>query len=418
MVLMLSVCHAAPAAATTVGGSSVSALGGFVLSKGQLRLPAYSSVYRGEEFEPALDTTSEVGVESFGPGARGWSSLALEDSSEPNFVGGVPAIAASATAIAAAWVSGSRLLSEQLGGSAAGPPTTHPTQGKVGAFDIALGPGGARAVSWSDDSGTQIQVVSALGVSSPPAQVSPTTAAAVTVTADGAGGWWVVTLAARELTAIDMSEAGFAGPPLPLPYTARARPPSHLLAQRSWLAIADGRGGLWIGLPHALIHATATGQVRTVARTGLVALASGDDVSALVEESGRAVVVRTVGASLGPPIRLPDAGVVIDVAFDAARKVIVLLTGEGAGGVVALREISTSGHVRRSQALPECRGRQYGQVEASGGLIAVSCTGARSETENAGCGGCSRDGRTNRYILLRGGRELGSHSYFEGSEGF
>jgi hypothetical protein len=417
LLLVFSASAAAPAAATTVGGYGVSAAGGFVLSAGRLMLPTFSFVYRGEEFEPALDTTASVSIESFGPRDRGWRGLTLESSTKQDFVSGVPAIAVSGAVSAAAWVSGSHLRTALLGERAAGQQTTYPAQGKVGAFDVALDPAGARAVSWSDEAGTHLQIIPELEISSPPAPVSATKAAAMTVTADGGGGWWVVMLAARKLTAIDMSGAGVARRPVQLPYTAaEARRSSHLLVPRSWLALADGHGGLWIGLPRALLHTTATGQVRSVAVGGPMAIAAGQGVSALAQESGRTVAVRTLGVRLGPPIRVSNAGVLMDLAFDASRDVILLLTTDNAGGAVVLREISTSGRIRRSQALPECRHRQDGQIEASEGLVAVSCAGPRVESEQ--CGGCSSDYRTNHYILLRAGHELRSKAFIEGSEQF
>jgi hypothetical protein len=70
--------------------------------------------------------------------------------------------------------------------------------------------------------------------------------------------------------------------------------------------------------------------------------------------------------------------------------------------------------VRRSQTLAYCRNRQSGQVEASGGLIAVSCAGRYFNAESVQTGGDERYGRNDLYHLLRTGRESRGNSYFEG----
>lgn len=404
---------AAPAAATTVGGSSTSADGAFVLSAGRLVLPTFSTENMGEAGPYPPVTTTDVGVQSFGPGDRHWRHVTLDRSTAGT---GVPAIAARGATSAATWIGASGLQSALLGAHGARAGTTHAAVGKVRDFGVAVGPGGTRAVAWSDDTGTHIQVVSGEGVPSPPTPVSLASAQTVTVSADDSGGWWVVTAAAGRLTAIDVSAAGGAGPPRDLASSAAsAGARGHLLGERSWLALADGHGGLWVGLPHALLHVTATTRSRALATSGFLALAGGDRASALAQDAGRGdVVVRTIGARLGRAIRLRHAGFVIDVAFDAARRAIELLAGEP-HGVVRLSEISTAGHVRRSQTLAYCRNRQSGQVEASGGLIAVSCAGRYFEAENVVGGGSGQYGRNNLYQLLRAGRKLRGNSYSEGS---
>lgn len=403
----------APAAATTVGGLSESADGAFVLSAGRLMLPTFSTENMGEAGPYPPVTTTDVGVQSFGPGDRHWRHVTLDRSTAGT---GVPAIASRGATSAAAWIGASGIESALLGARGARASAMHAVAGKVGDFDVAVGPGGTRAAAWSDDTGTHIQVVSGAGVPSPSVPVSLASAKPVTVTADDSGGWWVVTAAAGRLTAIDVSAAGGAGPPVDLASSAAsggAR--GHLLGDRSWLADADGHGGLWVGLPHALLHVAATTRSRALATDGFLALAGGDGASALAQDAGHGdVVVRTLGARLGRAIRLRHAGFVIDVAFDAARRAIELLAGEP-HGVVRLSEISTAGHVRRSQTLVYCRNRQSGQVEASGGLIAVSCAGRYFEAENVVGGGSGQRGRNNHYQLLRAGRKLRGNSYFEGS---
>jgi hypothetical protein len=404
---------AAPAAATTVGGFSTSADGAFVLSAGRLMLPTFSTDNMGEAGPYPPVTTTDIGVRSFGPDDRHWRYVTLDQSAAG---AGVPAIAARGATSAAAWIGASGLESALLGARAAHTSAMHAAGGKVGDFDVAVGAGGTRAVAWSDDTGTHIQVVSGAGVPPQPVPVSPASAQTVTVTADDSGGWWVVMVAGGRLTTIDVSAAGGAGPPVDLASSAAsAGAPGHLLGDRSWLALADGHGGLWVGLPHALLHVTGTTRSRALATGGFLALADGDRASALAQDAGRGdIVVRTIGARLGRAIRLRHAGFVIDIAFDAPRRAIELLAGEP-HGVVRLSEISTAGHVRRSQTLAYCRNRQSGQVEASGGLIAVSCAGRNFDAENVQTGGDEQHGRNNLYLLLRAGRKLRGNSYFEGS---
>ncbi len=403
---------AAPAVATTVGGFSTWADGAFVLSGGRLVLPNFSTDNMGEAGPYPPVTTTDVGVQSFGPGDRHWRHVTLDQSTAGT---GVPAIAARGATSAAAWIGAFGLQSALLGAHGARAGAMHAAAGKVRDFDVAVGPGRTRAVVWSDDSGTHIQVVSGAGVPSPSAPVSLASAQTVTVTADDSGGWWVVTAAAGRLTAIDVSAAGGAGPPRDLASSsASAGARGHLLGERSWLALADGHGGLWVGLPHALLHVTAITRARSLATSGFLALAGGDRASALAQDAGRGdIVVRTLGARLGRAIRLRHAGFVIDVAFDAARRAIELLAGEP-HGVVRLSEISTAGHVRGSQTLAYCRNRQSGQVEASGGLIAISCAGRYFNAESVQTGGDEQYGRNNLYQLLRAGRKLRGSSYFEG----
>ncbi|HYM44929.1 MAG TPA: hypothetical protein VES65_02045 [Solirubrobacteraceae bacterium] len=405
---------AAPAAATTVGGLSTSADGAFVLSAGRLVLPTFSTDNMGEAapYPPGPVTTTDIGVQSFGQGDRHWRYVTLDQSTAGT---DVPAIAARGATSAAAWIGASGLESALLGAQGAHASAMHVAVGKVGDFDVAVGPGGTRAVAWSDDTGTHIQGVSGAGVPSPSVAVSLASAQTVTVAADDSGGWWVVTAAAGRLTAIDVTAAGGAGPPVDLASSAASTgAPGHLLGDRSWLALADGHGGLWVGLPHALLHVTAATRARALATGGFLALADGDRASALAQDAGRSeIVVRTLGARLGRAIRLRHAGFVIDVAFDAARGAIELLAGEP-HGVVRLSEISTTGHVRRSQTIAYCRNRQSGQVEASGGLVAVSCAGRYFEAESVQTGGDEQYGRNNLYHLLRAGRALRGNGYFEG----
>ena len=420
VLVFLSAGRAAPAGATTVGGSRTSTLGAFVLSGGRLVLPRFSLVNLGQYFEPATAITRDVSIQSFGAGDRGWQGLSLDRSNEELPARGVPAIAARAGANAAAWIGATGLQSALLGPRAVRVQTPAPTHGEARDFDVALGAGAGRAVAWSDDVGTYLQVVSEAGVPSAPVLVSPASARVVTVTANDDGGWWVTMLAAGGLTAIDVDANGGATPVHLASSLATRGASDRLLDRRAWTAVSDGHGGLWVALPHALLHTTAGGPVRTLASGGFLALAlaGGDGASAVAQDSGRDVLVRTLGARLGRVIRLPGAGFVIDVAFDASRRVIVLLTGERRRGVVRLREISTSGRVRRSQLLPACAHRQSGQVEASEGLVAVSCAGRETEAESVHSGGDMVDGRTDTYLLLRGGHELRANSYFEGSEDF
>ena len=371
----------APAAATTVGGLSESADGAFVLSAGRPMLPTFSTENMGEAGPYPPVTTTDVGVQSFGPGDCHWRHVTLDRSTAGT---GVPAIASRGATSAAAWIGASGLESALLGARGARASAMHAVAGKVGDFDVAVGPGGTRAAAWSDDTGTHIQVVSGAGVPSPSVPVSLASAKPVTVTADDSGGWWVVTAAAGRLTAIDVSAAGGAGPPVDLASSAAsggAR--GHLLGDRSWLADADGHGGLWVGLPHALLHVAATTRSRALATGGFLALAGGDGASALAQDAGHGdVVVRTLGARLGRAIRLRHAGFVIDVAFDAARRAIELLAGEP-HGVVRLSEISTAGHVRRSQTLVYCRNRQSGQVEAWAASSPSPARGATSKPKTS-----------------------------------
>jgi hypothetical protein len=418
LVLLLSADYAVPAGATTVGGSRTSTLGPFVLSAGRLMLPRFSLVNLGPYFEPATAITRAVSIQSLGTGDRGWQGLSLDRSNEELPTRGLPAIAARASASAAAWIGASGLQSALLGPRAVRVQAAHPANGEVRDFDVALGAGGRRAVVWSDDIGTHLQVVSEDGVSSAPVLVSSASARTVMVTTNDNGGWWVTMLGAGGLTAIDVDATGGATPVHLASSLATPGASDRLLDRRAWTALSDGHDGLWVGLPHALLHTTASGPVRTLASGGFLALAGGDGASAVAQSSGRDVLVRTLGARLGRAIRLADAGFVIDVAFDAARRVIVLLTGERNRGVVRLREISPSGRVRRSQALAACAHRQKGQVEASEGLVAVSCAGPETEAESVHSGGDMVDGRTNAYLLLRAGRKLRANSYFEGSEDF
>jgi hypothetical protein len=401
-----------PAGATTVGGQAISADGAFVLSGGRLLLPTFHTVNQGQYGPP--ETRTDVGIQSFGPHDGGWRELTLDT---PTAGAGVPVIAARGASTAIAWIGTSGLQSALLGPAAPIARTTHTGEGEVGEYAVAVGPGGSRAIAWSDGAGTHVQVVSKAGVVSPSVSIGSTSAQSVTVSADDSGGWWVVILTGGHLSATDLSSTGVLGAPVRLAYSAlRVGRSDRLLVHRAWLALADGHGGLWVGLPYSLVHVSAAGQARTLAAGGFLALAEGEHASAFAQDIGRDdVVVRILGASLGPAIRLDHAGLLMDVAFDAPRRMIVLLTAEH-GPVVRLREITLVGQVRRSQMLAGCRHRQSGQIEASAGLIAVSCAGRAADVESGGGG--STEGRYNRYLLLRAGRKLRGNSYFDGSENF
>jgi hypothetical protein len=134
---------------------------------------------------------------------------------------------------------------------------------------------------------------------------------------------------------------------------------------------------------------------------------------ALASHTGRRdISVRTIAGGPRRAVRLARRRLLIDAAVDAATRTTYVLSGDARGNV-RLTEIARDG-AHRSHALRFCRRRQAGQVEASGGLVAVACAGRVTSGESVLTGGDSAFGRNEVYLLLRGGKLLRRQSFFEG----
>src|SRR3954470_7433322 len=121
VALLTAALACGPAGATTVGGSTVTTNGPFVLADVRIDVPTYVSDDPGDfTGPPGCCVTSKSGVLSFGAHNGDWSGpLGLSDSAN-----GTGVLAASGKSLAAAWV-GPDLKSGLLKGGQVVAPATH-----------------------------------------------------------------------------------------------------------------------------------------------------------------------------------------------------------------------------------------------------------------------------------------------------
>jgi hypothetical protein len=413
VALLTAALSCGPAGATTVGGSTVTTNGPFVLAGGRIDVPRYVTDDPGQfAGPPGCCETSKSGVLSFGAHNGYWSGpVSLSDDAN-----GTGVLAASGKWVAAAWL-GPDLKSGLLEGGQVAVPATHSTNGPVGALAVAVAPDATRAVAWSDLDGVHLHAVDTADPGMPSALLTPELADLVTaVPAEGAT-WWVLwrtdsRLFARHVAADgsldairDLAAASATAPPRP-PFLD----PS---GRHAWTSVADGHGGLWVGLPRRLLHVTAGGVSTVASNSRPLVLATGGGRVVLFSRSGqRNIRVRVVAGGVKRTIRLVNRGAPIDAAVDAVTGKTYLLSTDAKNNV-RLTEISRRGK-HQSIPLGFCDRRRHGEVAASSGLIAVACAGGYTEQDSVETGGDYQFGRDEMYALIRGGKVLRRQSLFEG----
>jgi hypothetical protein len=402
-----------PAGATTVGGSTRTTNGPFVLAGGRIHVPTYSFDDPGEfSGPPGCCVTSTSGVLSFGAHNADWSGpLGLS-----NAANGPGELASSGKWIAAAWL-GPDLRSGLLEGGQIGAPATHSTNGSVGALAVAVAPDASRGVAWSDLDGVHLHVVDTADPGEPAAVLTQEQADLVTVVPAEAGTWWVLWRTDSRVFARHVAADGSLGSLRDLAAASETKPPRAPFldptGEHALTAVADGSGGLWVGLPRRLLHVTATGISTVASNSRPLVLATGGGRVALFSRTGRRDIrVRLIAGGTKRTIRLVHRGTPIDASVDAVTGTLYLLSID-AKEKVRLTEIVRGGK-HSSVAVSFCARRRHGQVAAVNGLVAVACAGRYTEQDSVETGGDYRYGRDQIYALMRGGKALRRQSLFEG----
>src|SRR5205085_1218788 len=173
-----------------------------------------------------------------------------------------PVLAHSARTVAVAWPDPS-LQSALLSNGHLVAPATHTLSGFLGGLDVAIAPDTSRAIGWSDSNGVHLQVVLAGGTAAPEELLAPDASTdRVTVSPGPAGTWWVVWTTAARLQARYVAADGSLSAVRDLGSANRTvlthAPYLDPTRQYAWRAVVDGQGGLWLGLPHVLLHVTPT----------------------------------------------------------------------------------------------------------------------------------------------------------------
>lgn len=405
-------CPCAPALATTVGGLSTYGSGPFALVGGRLFTPTFLTNNAGEGAPgPGPPVTEmQTNVQSFASGKHGARALTLDDST----AGSAPAaLAASAGRLATAWVGAHGFQSALVtaSGAALRTPVTFTVSGTVEGYVAAIDSSGARAVMWLDSVGVRLQTVSPAGVVGVAVTLAGGASSFYSLNSDDAGGWWAVWIAGSRVVATDVAAGGTTVGPIVLG-GAPARPAgARMLHPRLWSAVADGHGGLWVGLPDALLRVERTGAVeRRSVRKPI--LAEGDGRTALAEDLGDGtVLVRPVGRA-GRLLRVRHIGSLLDIAYDGSRQQADLLSAV-ARGRVELTTLSRRGRIV-STPVRGCPRAGAGELVASGGLVGVACAGRPFEAESVETGGDVKSGRYVHYYLLRDAHRLNGEAFFEG----
>jgi hypothetical protein len=360
---------------------------------------------------PGSATTNNSAVLSFGT-ADDWSQVDLtEHGSEP------PVLGSSSGAVGVAWLDPS-LQSGLVKSGHLIAQAAHTLNGALGGLDVAVAPDASRATAWSDSSGVHLQRVSVGGSAAPEVLLAADASTdRMTVSPGPAGTWWVVWTTASRMRARYVAADGSLSAVRDLGSANRTvlthAPYLDPTGQYAWRAAVDAQGGLWVGLPHVLLHVTPTRVSTAGASTRPIVLAAGGSRMAVVFRKGsREIRVRLVAGGTKRTVRLVGRGVPIDATVDRGTGKIYLLSHDAKENV-RLTEIG-SGAKHRSVALPFCHRRTEGQVEASGALIAVACAGRYVSRDNVETGGDSSDGRNNLYALMRFGKVLRRQSVFEG----
>jgi hypothetical protein len=414
VALLTAALACGPAGATTVGGSTQTTNGSFVLAGGRIHVPTYVSDDPGfVAGPPGCCTTSNSGVVSFGAHNGDWSGpLGLSDNAN-----GAGVIASSGKWIAAAWL-GPDLKSGLLEGGQVAAPATHSTNGAVGAFAVAVAPDATRGVVWSDPDGVHLQPVDTAdpGVSS--VLLTPEQADLVTAVPAEGGSWWVLWRTDSRLFARHVAADGSLDSIRDLAAASATEPPRapflNPSGQHAWTSVSDGHGGLWVGLPRRLLHVTVTDVSTVASNSRPLVLATGGGRVVLFSRTRRHDIrVRVIAGGTKRTFRLVHRFSPIDASVDTVTGTIYLLSSDPQENV-RLTEIIRGGK-HRSVAVSFCNRRAHGQVAAANGLVAVACAGRYSEQDSVETGGDYQYGRDDLYALMRAGKVLRRQSLFEGN---
>jgi hypothetical protein len=413
VALLAAILACGSAQATTIGGSTATTNGPFVLAGGRIHVPTYVSDDPGQfAGPPGCCSTTKSGVLSFGKSNGYWSGpLGLSDAAN-----GPGVLGSSGKAVAAAWL-GPDLKSGLLKSGQVVAAATHSTNGPVGALAVAVAPDSSRAVAWSDLDGLHLQAIGAGGAGTFAVLLTPELADVVTALPAEGGTWWVLWRTHSRVFARHVAADGSLDSLRDLAAASETSPPRAPFLSPSglhaWTSVSDGHGGLWVGLPRRLLHVTAAGVSTVASNSRPLVLATGGGRVVLFSRSGqRNIRVRVIAGGIKRTIRLVNRGTPIDAAVDAVtRKTYLLSTDPKAN--VRLTEISRGGK-HKSIALGFCDRRRHGELAASNGLIAVACAGRYTEQDSVETGGDYQYGRDEIYALMRAGKVLRRQSLFEG----
>jgi hypothetical protein len=385
-----------------------------LLAGGRIFLPTYSVDDPGmaSDAPPGTDVTSTASVLNFGAASHDWSQRDLTDNGTDT-----PVLAHSGPTVAIAWPG--PLQSALLTNGHLVAAASHTLTGPLGGLDVAVAPDASRAIGWSDSNGVHLQPVSAGGSVAPEVLLAPDASTdRVMVSPGPAGTWWVVWTTASRMRARYVAADGSLSAVRDLGSANRTvlthAPYLDPTGQYAWRTVVDAQGGLWVGLPHVLLHVTSTRVSTAGASTRPIVLAASGGRMALVFRKGRREIrVRLFRGGTKRTVRLIGRGVPIDAAVDRVTGKVYVLSHDSKENA-RLTEILSGGR-HRSIPLPFCRHRTEGEVEASSGLIAVACAGRYASRDSVETGGDFQDGRDNLYVLMRWGKVLRRQTLFEGS---
>lgn len=417
----------APALATTVGGESASAAAPFVLADGAILVPSAFANDPGTWIGGAATADVDVSVLR---AAQRMTSTTLQHATGPAgqfpALGGPPAIAAAGDQVAVAWLSGSEiesgLLSSDRAAVTSPAPFTHIT-GQLGSLNIAVDARGNRAMAWSDTFGVHFDAVGPAGSLGASGVLATATATgAIAVGRDDQGGWWVLWPAGATILADHISADATVHPivtvgPTTLDDGAVAAPPGAD-EKHPWTLVADGSGGIRVGLARAIVAVSDAGArtLLTSATSHVLLMADGDRETATAQGlSGGRLAVRPLGAELGRATQLP--GTPLAIAYYEARSTIEVLA-KRAHGEVYLTAIGRAGRPSRSRRLATCLHAVHAQLEAAAGVVAYACARHDTSRDSVETGGDHLSGHTDVYRLLHGGTLLAHGSLREEIYGY
>jgi hypothetical protein len=236
------------------------------------------------------------------------------------------------------------------------------------------------------------------------------------VPAEG-GTWWALWRTDSRVFARHVAADGSLGPTQDLAAASATSPPRapflNPSGEHSLTAVADGSGGLWVGLPRRVLHVTAAGNSTIASNSRPLVLATGGGRVVLFSRTGRRDIrVRVLAGGTKRTIRLVHRFSPIDASVDTVTGTIYLLSSDPKENV-RLTEIVRGGK-HRSVAVSFCTRRGQGQVAAANGLVAVACAGRYGEQDSVETGGDYQYGRDQIYALMRAGKVLRRQSLFEG----
>jgi hypothetical protein len=408
VAVLIAALACGQARATTVGGDTQSTEGPFVLSAGRIFLPTWVT-----DNSPDSGSTDTTGVSNFGVGSSYWSDRDLTDDGA-----GTPLLAAGGGAVAVTWYdTGPTLKSGRIQGGHLVGVTTHSTHGPSSSPAVAIAPDATRAVAWADSNGMFLQTVGPGGTAGPEVPLATDATDCIALSGSEGGAWWAVWrtpagLFARRVAADgSTSVVRYLGPASET--TGTGPPFLDASGDSCWRVKNDGHGGLWVGLPRAVLHVTAARVFAVGSDARPVVLAAAGARAAIVFRKGaHEIRVRLLAGGTKRTVRLAGRGVPIDAAVDRVTGKIYVLSHDAKENV-RLTEIRSGGK-HRSRALPFCRRRVHSQVEAAGGLIAVGCAGRYREADSVETGGDAQYGRNNLYVIMNWAKVLRRQTFFEG----